>query len=72
MKVKVIPIVNGAPGTFPKSLKKRLEEFEIGLVLWYINYSWLFNAKSIFIHVCSSILQNSVLYKYRFFSFKHS
>ena len=31
-----------------------------GLVLWHINHSRLFNAKSIFIHINSSISNNSV------------
>ena len=29
MKVTVIPIIDEAPGTIPKNLKKRLEEVEI-------------------------------------------
>ena len=32
--------------------------------LWYINYRWLFNGKSIFIHLNSSISNNSVLHTY--------
>ena len=35
-----------------------------GLVLWHINHCRLFNAKSIFIHINSSISKNSVLHKY--------
>ena len=31
-----------------------------GLVLWHINHCNLFNAKSIFIHITSSISNNSV------------
>ena len=34
------------------------------MVLWHINRRSLFNTKSIFIHVNSSISNNSVLYKY--------
>ena len=33
-------------------------------VLWDINLWWLFNAKTIFIQINSSISNNSVLYKY--------
>ena len=37
-----------------------------GWVLWHINNCWLFNAKSIFIHINSSISNNSVLRKCSF------
>ena len=37
-----------------------------GLILWYINHCWLFNAKSICIHINNSILNNSISYKYSF------
>ena len=35
-------------------------------VLWHINHCRLFNAKSIFIHINSSISNNSVWHKYSF------
>ena len=35
-----------------------------GLVLWHISYYRLFNAKSIFIHIKSSISNNSVQYNF--------
>ena len=35
--------------------------FWFGWVLWHINLCRLFNAKSIFIHINSAILNNSVL-----------
>ena len=35
-----------------------------GLVLWHINNCSLFNAKSIFIHINSSISNNSVQHEY--------
>ena len=41
-----------------------------GLILWYINHCRLFNTRSIFIHINSSISNNSVLYKYKFL-FRH-
>ena len=31
-----------------------------GLVLWHVNHCWLFNAKSIFKHMNSSVSNNSV------------
>ena len=34
--------------------------FFFGLVLWHVNHSWLFNAKSIFLYINSSISNNSV------------
>ena len=37
-----------------------------GLGLWHINHCWLFNAKSVFIHINSSISNNSAQYKYNF------
>ena len=37
-----------------------------GLVLWHINHCRLFDAKSIFIHINSSVSNNSVMYKYIF------
>ena len=37
-----------------------------GLVLWHINRCWLFNAKSIFIHINSFIQNNSAKYQYCF------
>ena len=36
------------------------------LVLWHINHCRLFNAKSIFIQIISSISNNSVYHKYSF------
>ena len=39
---------------------KVIKKFWFGLVLWYINYCRLFNAKSIFIRLNSSISNNSV------------
>ena len=36
----------------------------VGWVLWHNNHCRLFNAKSIFIHIKSSISNNSVLHKY--------
>ena len=33
-----------------------------GLVLWHINHCWLFNAKSIFIHINSSISKKVQFY----------
>ena len=38
---------------------KRIDAI-IGLILWHINYCGLFNAESIFIHINSSIANNSV------------
>ena len=38
-----------------------------GLVLWNINHCRLFNAKFIFMHINSSISNNSVSSKYSFF-----
>ena len=32
----------------------------VGWVLWHINLCWLFNAKSIFMQIVSSISNNSV------------
>ena len=34
-----------------------------GLVLWYINHWWFFNARSIFVHINSSIRRYSVWHK---------
>ena len=36
----------------------------VGWVLWHINLCRLFNAKSIFMQIISSILNNSVQYEY--------
>ena len=36
----------------------------VGWVLWHINLYWLFNAKSIFIQIISSISNNSVYHEY--------
>ena len=45
-------------------IKKKALWFPFGLVLWHINRCRLFNAKSIFIHINSSISNNSVQHKY--------
>ena len=59
-----IPIVVGVLGTVHQNLEKSLVWF--GLVLWHINHCRLLNAKSIFIHINSSISNNSVPHKYIF------
>ena len=63
MKFCPIPIVVEGLGTVRKGLEK---ETGFGLVLWHINHCRLFNAKSIFIHINSSISNNLVEYKYSF------
>ena len=67
MQVTVIAIANGEFGMILKSLEERREESEIrlvgwfiGWVLWYINLCRLFNAKSVFMQIVSSISNNSV------------
>ena len=53
---------------FLKELRTSLHNIRevvwFGLVLWHINYCKLFNAKSIYIHINSSILNNSVQQRY--------
>ena len=44
-----------------------LNEVWFGLVLWHINHCRLLNAKSSFIHINSSISNDSVQHKYIFF-----
>ena len=41
-------------------VSKRIQKGVFGLALWHINHYRLFNAKSIFIHINSSISNNSV------------
>ena len=43
----------------------------VGWVLWHINLCRLFNAKSIFIQIISSVSNNSVLHEYTVLSLKH-
>ena len=72
MNVVVIPPVISALGTICKGLVYALEDLVVRglvdlcdlvwvcLVLWHINHCRLFNAKSMFTHINSSISNNSV------------
>ena len=46
--------------------QKKLNPYQFSFVLWHINHCRLFNAKSIFIHINSSISNNSVQHKNSF------
>ena len=45
-------------------INHRIKSFWSGLILWHINHYRLLNAKYIFIHINSSLSNNSVSHKY--------
>ena len=49
-----------------KKIKRKEEKIMFGSVLWHINLCWLFNAKSILIHI-----NYSIIYKYLYNSVLH-
>ena len=60
--------VDEIDGYLVDSCKSRFPvQFWFGLVLWHINHCRLFNAKSIFIRINSSISNISVWYQYSLF-----